>query len=143
MNVQIFYAPLTQSFMLYAASVIPQQNGLCICNLGFTGAGCSDAVQPDLPDIQLLADSALAQSPLSQPFSLPRSPSLSLPLGKGQGPSPRAGHTLTSCGGDLAFLYGGYSPQEGVHDDLWVFNISDSSWTRVVPSEKYPSPGGR
>ncbi|GFS15989.1 multiple epidermal growth factor-like domains protein 8 [Elysia marginata] len=123
------------------------QNGLCICKRGFTGADCSKSVETFLPNIQLITDSALAQSPLKIPptndFShLPGQ--LTTPSGEDDpGPSARSGHTLTSCGGELAFLYGGYSPQEGILDDLWMLNMTVSTWSRVSPLGEGLSPGGR
>ncbi|RUS80436.1 hypothetical protein EGW08_011805, partial [Elysia chlorotica] len=121
------------------------QHGLCICKRGYTGADCTERASPHLPDLQLISDSSLALPDPSlsmswrQVYFLP-------PHIEGMGPSPRAGHTLTACAGELselAFLYGGYSPQEGVHDDVWRLNMTDRSWKRIRPRGERLSPGGR
>ncbi|GFO00125.1 multiple epidermal growth factor domains 8-like protein, partial [Plakobranchus ocellatus] len=118
------------------------QNGLCLCREGFTGSNCNESVPPYLPDVHVLTDSTLARSPLSPPFSKHHLPQ-SLPTGESLGPPPRAGHSLTSCGQDLVFLYGGYAPEEGVFDDMWVLNLTDNTWSLVVPRGERLSPGGR
>ena len=58
-------------------------------------------------------------------------------------PSPRAGHTLTSCHGNL-YLFGGYSPTEGLLDDMWMFNISAKTWVFLSTlGVNGPKPTGR
>ncbi|KAH9496424.1 Multiple epidermal growth factor-like domains protein 8, partial [Bulinus truncatus] len=103
-------------------------NGICICYPGFTGVTCSQKISLNEMKLQLITDSALAGSPLWPytaygPFA-----------DQAQGPSPRSGHTLTSCGQDLIFLYGGYNPAEGILNDMWVFNASVKTWSLIVPA---------
>ncbi|XP_055897034.1 multiple epidermal growth factor-like domains protein 8 [Biomphalaria glabrata] len=102
-------------------------NGICVCYQGFTGLTCSQKISSSEMKLQLITDSALASSPL-WPYTAHK-----VFADQAQGPSPRSGHTLTTCGQDLIFLYGGYSGSEGILNDIWVFNVSVKTWTMILP----------
>ncbi|XP_076463390.1 kelch domain-containing protein 2-like [Babylonia areolata] len=50
------------------------------------------------------------------------------------GPEPegRSWHTLSRLDDDRIFLYGGFSQNEDVFDDAWLYSVSGQRWTEVV-----------
>jgi N-acetylneuraminic acid mutarotase len=52
------------------------------------------------------------------------------------GPSPRLGHSLTLFKDDI-YIFGGLS-QETTFNELWVFNISTSTWTLLETKGEIP-----
>ncbi|CAG5120689.1 unnamed protein product, partial [Candidula unifasciata] len=113
-------------------------NGLCACNRGFSGVGCEQKTEnTDMKNmrLQILTDSKLANSPIGKFRSYIDFVSSAF------GPSPRAGHTLTTCGEGLMFLFGGYSHQHGILNDMWMFNVRNKVWTHLLPATDQ-SPSG-
>ncbi|KAK3588362.1 hypothetical protein CHS0354_005627 [Potamilus streckersoni] len=47
-------------------------------------------------------------------------------------PIGRYGHTLTSCG-DSLYLFGGYSFELGLMDDIWRFDPQHKQWHEMIP----------
>ncbi|XP_069122163.1 uncharacterized protein [Argopecten irradians] len=45
----------------------------------------------------------------------------------------RYGHTLTACGDELIYMFGGHSLEKGLLNDLWVFNITKNKWNQIMP----------
>jgi len=45
-------------------------------------------------------------------------------------PLTRIGHSLVSCASDthLLYMFGGYSLQRGVLNDLWRYNVTGAQW---------------
>ncbi|XP_035828225.1 multiple epidermal growth factor-like domains protein 8 [Aplysia californica] len=112
-------------------------NGICICESEFGGPGCISRLRSNELNIQLLSNSELAHTlgPGPEQAFVPEDERL-------LGPSPRAGHTLTSCGDGLLFVFGGYSQREGILDDMWMYNVSAETWTNISPATGH-SPSGR
>lgn len=93
--------------------------------------------------LQILTDSKLANSPIGGPtFKKFGTYPEFVSSAEAFGPSPRAGHTLTTCGEGLMFLFGGYSHQHGILSDMWMFNVSNKVWTHLLPATDQ-SPSGR
>ena len=53
-------------------------------------------------------------------------------VARGDVPSPRGGHTLTSVG-SCVFMFGGQTAQ-GPSDELFVYSLLENRWARVEPS---------
>lgn len=123
-----------------------QLNGICVCNPGFLGTSCEDKKNNEDSkemQLQILTDYKLVSSPTEGPvFNKLEAHSEFISSSEAFGPSPRAGHTLTTCGEGLMFLFGGYSHQHGILNDMWMFNVSCKTWTHLLPATDQ-SPKGR
>ncbi|KAG9151567.1 hypothetical protein Leryth_021892, partial [Lithospermum erythrorhizon] len=51
---------------------------------------------------------------------------------------PRAGHTTVSFGKNL-FVFGGFSDEQNLYDDVYVLNIETAVWTKVIDTGEGPS----
>ncbi|KAL5012356.1 hypothetical protein ScPMuIL_010907 [Solemya velum] len=102
----------------------------CSCMPGFSGTNCTS--------LQCPADCLFSQNSTScicitqsgdGKVKLEFSPWITNSLGSQLG---RFGHTLTACGESL-FMFGGYSLEHGLLNDLWQYNITSSHWHKVTP----------
>ena len=58
-------------------------------------------------------------------------------------PLTRIGHSLVSCASDthLLYMFGGYSLQRGVLNDLWRYNTTGAQWELIETVDRYqPAP---
>lgn len=62
-------------------------------------------------------------------------------VAKGDVPSPRGGHTLTSVG-DSLFMFGGQTAQ-GPSDELFMYSILENRWSRIELSGDFWNPTPR
>eukprot|EP00053_Salpingoeca_punica_P018620 m.183210 g.183210 ORF g.183210 m.183210 type:complete len:1272 (-) comp17471_c0_seq2:580-4395(-) len=58
---------------------------------------------------------------------------------KGPLPYARYGHTLTAINSEIVLLFGGVT-YNGTTNDLWMFNMTDSSWVEMTQGDPWPSP---
>jgi len=58
---------------------------------------------------------------------------------KGEAPSNRHSHTLTSCN-NLVYLYGGYTTLGLESDELWQYDIDSNVWTQLCTEGPSPPP---
>lgn len=56
----------------------------------------------------------------------------------GQMLAPRAGHTTVALGSDL-FVFGGFTDDRNLYDDLHVLNVDTGLWSRVSTVDQGPS----
>jgi N-acetylneuraminic acid mutarotase len=49
-------------------------------------------------------------------------------------PTARYGHAMAYAGGDHVLLFGGYSGGSDYHNDTWVYDLSEDTWTQQYPS---------
>ena len=59
---------------------------------------------------------------------------------------PRLGHTWTLCGGgsaDSAYLFAGYSFTDGLHNDVWRYDVTAGDWTSLDDNVRGPKPAPR
>ncbi|CAL1535782.1 unnamed protein product, partial [Lymnaea stagnalis] len=110
-------------------------NGICICNSGFGGPHCAEKISKEEMRLQLLTDSGLASLPIEL------NPDQQIFSDQTHGPSPRAGHSLTTCGDGIIYMYGGYSSLEGIMNDMWMYNVSAKTW-RLIETELDQKPIG-
>lgn len=54
-------------------------------------------------------------------------------------PCPRSGHSATLHNGNM-YVFGGKNDESEKLDDLWVYNIADSKWTKLSPDGECPYP---
>jgi len=93
-----------------------------VCATDYAGADCSTRVPS-------------TSSVMSSLISAPHVHSLT-----------RIGHTLVNCaaadhGGALLYLFGGYSVQRGLMNDLWTYNVTRADWQRLDATNGHqPSP---
>ncbi|KAF8399614.1 hypothetical protein HHK36_015483 [Tetracentron sinense] len=57
----------------------------------------------------------------------------------GQMLSPRAGHSTVALGKNL-FVFGGFTEDRNLYDDLYMLNLDTGSWTKVMATGQAPSP---
>ncbi len=55
-------------------------------------------------------------------------------------PGPRQYFAMAYAGGDHALLFGGYAPGRGSIGETWLYDLSEDSWTQIIPQGA--SPGG-
>ncbi|XP_067662212.1 multiple epidermal growth factor-like domains protein 8 [Haliotis asinina] len=100
--------------------------GVCICKPGFGGSACDmNITHVREPHLQILTD---PQRILDERNKLP---------------SPRVGHTLTSCGDNMLYLFGGYNSESQLLNDMWVFDINLSKWKSIILPISEEEPSGR
>ena len=54
-------------------------------------------------------------------------------------PLTRIGHSLVSCAPDthLLYMFGGYSLQHGLMNDLWRYNVTGGQWELIQTVDRY------
>ncbi|XP_041369444.1 multiple epidermal growth factor-like domains protein 8 [Gigantopelta aegis] len=98
-----------------------QSYQMCRCTRHFGGFACDTVVDSTQPHLQVISD----------PLRLPDEQDMT-PLG-------RVGHVMTTCGDGLVYVFGGYSTQKKLLNDMWQFDNSTAKWTLLIPaSEQEP-----
>ena len=111
----IYVCELTSDDDLFHPSQKPDH---CICTPGYGGADCSESYGP----------SHAITTPIGDVFGLNYSLS-------------RIGHSLVSCDDNTIYMFGGYTAERGLLNDLWKYDPDKDEWTFLKPATSdEPSP---
>ena len=56
-------------------------------------------------------------------------------------PGPRQYFAMAYAGEDRALLFGGYAPGRGAIGETWLYDLSEDSWTQIIPQGDSPRGG--
>ncbi|XP_076454870.1 multiple epidermal growth factor-like domains protein 8 [Babylonia areolata] len=94
---------------------------MCRCQSNFSGKDCSINIGAN-PHVELLVDPARL-------------------VGDVKAPGPRVGHSMVSCGDHRLYMFGGYSLEQGLLNDMWCYDTLSGSWQLL--DTNLPRPKGR
>ena len=101
--------------------VCMMQGNYCVCGADYAGVDCAESVTG------LSVMTSVVPGPRGQWLT-------------------RVGHSLVNCASDgaaalLLYVFGGYSVQRGLMNDVWSYNSTSGHWQLMQPVDRYqPAP---
>ncbi|KAL8608233.1 hypothetical protein ACOMHN_016688 [Nucella lapillus] len=94
---------------------------MCQCQANYAGKDCSINIGAN-PHVELLVDKTRLGEDVPAP-------------------GPRVGHSMVSCGDHYLYMFGGYSLERGLLNDMWRYGTTSGHWelllTASVPKGRY------